>query len=71
MVMLDMLDAFRPDHCGQVLLLQDAWSHHIAFVEQNKSKLLDMIEDTLRTAIALVRADFQSFQIDLSDARRD
>ena len=72
MVVRDMLDAFRPDHGGRVqLLLQDAWSHHVAFVEQNKSKLLDMIEDTLRTAIALVRADFPSFQIELSDARRD
>ena len=33
--------------------------------------LLDMIEDTLRTAIALVREDFPSFQIELSDAQRD
>ena len=41
MVVLDimmMLEAFRPDHGGRVqLLLQDAWSHHVAFVEQNKS----------------------------------
>ena len=67
-----MLGAFRLDPGFRVqLLLQDAWSHHVAFVEQNNNKLLDMIEDTIRTAIALVRADFLSFQIELSDARRD
>ena len=43
----------------------------MAFVKQNNNKLLDMIEDTIRTAMALVRAAFPSFQIELDDARRD
>ena len=72
MVARDMLEAFRLDPGGRVKLLhQDAWSLHVAFVLLNKNKLLDMIEDTLCTAIALVRANFPSFQIELSDARRD
>ena len=72
MAVLRLLEMFSRDPSGRVqLLFQDAWSHYVAFVEQNKNKLLDIIEDTIYTAIALARASFPSFQIELDDARRD
>jgi len=68
----DMLDSFQRKSHGHVQLIFDnSWCPSLVFLNQNKNKLLDMIEDTVRTVLALTSADFSLLQIELSGAQRD
>jgi hypothetical protein len=54
-------------HGGRVqLFLRDVWNRQIAFLTQNKTAILDMVEDTLRTLMLLFTGEFSPTQLILS-----